>query len=75
MKNKTQTYSSNSWKIASAMVTNDSTFTIGVFVVFMLFVGLSLAEVSVVISAYLISSSIGQIPSGILLIDMGTRPV
>ncbi len=65
MKNKTQTYSSNSWKIASAMVTNDSTFTIGVFVVFMLFVGLSLAEVSVVISAYLISSSIGQIPSGI----------
>ena len=47
------------------MVTNDSTFTIGVFVIFMLFIGLSLTEVSIVISSYLIFSSIGQIPSGI----------
>lgn len=65
MKNKKQTYSSNNWKIGAAMVANDSTFTIGVFVIFMLFIGLSLTEVSIVISSYLILSSIGQVPSGI----------
>lgn len=65
MKSEKQTYSSNTWKIGAAMVANDSTFTIGVFVVFMLSIGLSLAEVSIVISSYLILSSIGQVPSGI----------
>ncbi len=47
------------------MVNNGSTFGIGVFVIFMLFVGLSLSEVSIVISSYLIVSAIGQIPAGI----------
>lgn len=47
------------------MITSDSSFIIGIFVVYMLLIGLSLAEVSIVISGYLIFSSIGQIPSGI----------
>jgi len=65
MKRKKIRYSSNNWKIAASMVANDTTFTIGVFVIFMIFIGLSLTEVSIVISAYLVFSSIGQIPSGI----------
>lgn len=47
------------------MIASGATFTIGVFVIFMIFVGLSLTEVSIVISAYLIVSAVGQIPSGI----------
>lgn len=65
MKNKKQTYSSNIKKIGVSMTINDTTFTIGVYVIFMLFMELSLSEVSIVISVWLLFSSIGQIPSGI----------
>ena len=75
MKSKKQTYVSNNWKIGAAMVANDSTFTIGVFVIFMLFIGLSHTEVSIVISSYLILSSIGQVPSGIFADRYGYKPV
>jgi MFS family permease len=60
-----QNYKSNTWKIAASMIATDSTFSIGVFAIFMIFIGLSLSEISIIISAYLIFSSIGQIPSGI----------
>lgn len=65
MASKKQTYQPNTWKIGASMIANDTTFTIGVFVIFMIFIGLSISEVSLVISSYLIFSSIGQIPSGI----------
>lgn len=65
MKTKTPNYFSNIWKIGTSMVSVDFTFALGVFVVFMLLIGLSLGEVSIVIAAYLLFYSIGQIPSGI----------
>lgn len=48
-----QVYLSNNWKIASSMFTNGETFTLGVFVIFMLHIGLSLSEVSTIIASYL----------------------
>lgn len=65
MKSKKQTYSSNIRKIGVSMAINDTAFTLGVYVIFMLFFKLSLSEVSIVISVWLLFSSIGQIPSGI----------
>jgi MFS family permease len=47
------------------MLTNDSSFGLGVYVVYMLWIGLNLAQVSIIISAWLLFSSLGQIPSGI----------
>jgi len=47
------------------MAINDTAFTVGVYVIFMLFLQLSLHKVSIVISVWLLFSSIGQIPSGI----------
>jgi len=43
----------------------DSSFSIGVFVVFMILMGLSLAEVSIVVAGFLLCSSLFQIPAGI----------
>lgn len=65
MRSKKINYLSNKWKIGVAMAVNDTAFTIGVYIIFMLFLQLSLSEVSIIISVWLISSSIGQIPSGI----------
>jgi len=47
------------------MLTNDNNFGLGVYVIFMLWAGLSLAQMSFVISAWLVFHSVGQIPSGI----------
>jgi len=47
------------------MISTDSTFTIGVFILLMLALWLSLSQVAIVVSGYLIASSIGQIPAGI----------
>ncbi len=47
------------------MTTSQDYLTFGVYVIYMLFIGLSIANVSIVISFWLILSSIGQIPSGI----------
>ncbi len=55
----------NIWKLGIVMLTNDSNFGLGVYVVFMLWVGLSLAQMSFIISAWLVFNSVGQIPSGI----------
>ncbi|MFC1616234.1 MFS transporter [Patescibacteria group bacterium] len=65
MQKERSKYSSNNWKIGVSMVVNDTAFAVGVYVIFMLFIKLSLSEVSIVISMWLILSSIGQIPSGI----------
>ena len=55
----------NIWKLGIVMLTNDSSFGLGVYVIFMLWVGLSMAQMSLVISAWLIFNSVGQIPAGI----------
>jgi len=63
----------NIWKLGVAMLTNDSNFGLGVYVVYMLWVGLSLAQMSFVISIWLIFHSIGQIPSGIFADRFGYK--
>lgn len=70
---KKENYSSNTWKVASSMFTNGGTFTLGVFVVFMLHIGLSLNEVSTIIACYLFFYTIGQIPSGIFADKFGYK--
>lgn len=59
------TSNGNIWKLGVTMLTNDSNFGLGVYVIYMLWVGLSLAQMSLVLSAWLLFHSIGQIPSGI----------
>ncbi|MDP6562123.1 MAG: MFS transporter, partial [Candidatus Peribacteraceae bacterium] len=66
-------YKGNIGKLSIAMLTNDANFSLGVYVIFMLWIGLSLAEVSLALSAWLIFSSIGQIPSGIFADRYGYR--
>lgn len=61
----TKSSDQNTLKLGITMLTNDNNFGLGVYVIFMLWVGLSLAEVSFVISIWLLMHSIGQIPSGI----------
>ena len=71
---KTQKRNSlNIWQIASSMFTNGETFTLGVFVIFMLHIGLSLSEVSTIIACYLFFYTIGQIPSGIFADKYGYK--
>jgi len=67
------TYKGNIGKLGIAMLTNDASFGLGVYVIFMLWIGLSLAETSIVLSAWLLFSSIGQIPSGIFADRYGYR--
>lgn len=55
----------NIWKLGITMLTNDNSFGLGVYVIYMLWVGLSLAEMSFVITAWLLFHSLGQIPAGI----------
>ena len=66
-------YSSNIWKLALSVITNDSTFGIGVSVLFMLSLGLDLAQISVCLSFYLLFSTIGQVPSGIFADKYGYK--
>ena len=55
------------------MLSSDASFSIGVFVVFMLALGLSLAQVSVVVAAYLISSALFEIPAGVFADRFGNK--
>ena len=59
------TYHTNKWKLFLSNLGNDSTFSLGVFVIFMLFAGLSLAQISLIISAQLIITSLGSLPGGL----------
>ncbi len=61
------------WKLGVAMLTNDANFGLGVYVIYLVQLGLSLSQVSMVISSWLIFSSIGQIPSGIFADRYGYR--
>jgi MFS family permease len=63
----------NVWKLGITMLTNDSSFGLGVSVIFILWVGLSLSQMSIIISAWLIFHSIGQIPSGIFADSYGYK--
>ena len=47
------------------MLSNDSNFGLGVWIIYMLWIGASLAQTSLIISLWLIFSSLGQTPSGI----------
>lgn len=58
-------YRTNEWKLFLSNLGNDSTFSLGVFVIFMLFFGLSLAQISIIISAQLIFIALGSLPGGI----------
>ena len=60
-----QKYKGNVGKMLISMFGNDNSFGLGVWVVYMSWVGLNLAEGSLVISSWFIFSSIGQTPSGI----------
>lgn len=63
--NKNKSSNGNTWKLGLAMLTNDNSFGLGVYVIYMLWVGLSFAQMSMVVSTWLLFHSIGQIPSGI----------
>ena len=71
--NKGNTYRGNIAKLNLAMLTNDANFGLGVYVIYLVQLGLSLAQVSMIVSAWLIFSSIGQIPSGIFADRFGYR--
>lgn len=58
-------HTNNVWKTGIVMATTQNYLLFGVYVIYMLFIGLSITEVSIVISFWLILSSIGQIPAGI----------
>ena len=59
--------------LALSMISMDSSFSIGVFVVFMILMGLSLAEVSMVVAGFLLCSSLFQIPAGIFADRFGNK--
>ena len=65
--------SKNQKLLAFSMLSSDASFSIGVFVVFMLALGLSLAQVSVVVAAYLISSALFEIPAGVFADRFGNK--
>lgn len=66
-------YRHNIPKITLVMIASDTTFSFGIFAVFLLFTGLTLGQMATVISTFLIFSSIGQIPSGILADRVGYK--
>ena len=66
-------YNSNIWKLALSVITNESTFGIGVAVIFMLGLGLDLSQISFALSIFLIFSIIGQVPSGIFADKFGYK--
>ncbi len=61
------------WKLGLIMLTNDANFGLGVYVIYLVQLGLSLAQVSMVVSFWLLFSSIGQIPSGIFADKYGYK--
>ena len=65
--------SKNQKLLAFSVTSSDASFSIGVFVVFMLALGLSLAQVSVVVAAYLISSALFEIPAGVFADRFGNK--
>jgi MFS family permease len=65
--------SSNTWKVGLTVLTNDATFTMGVFAAFMLYLGLSLAQISMAFGFYLLFYSLLQIPSGFLTDSYGYK--
>ena len=66
-------YSKNIKLLALSMISMDSSFSIGVFVVFMILMGLSLAEVSMVVAGFLLCSSLFQIPAGVFADRFGNK--
>lgn len=66
-------YQGNIWKLTLSMMTNNESFSIGVSVLYMLYLGLDLGQVSLVVSAWLIFSTIGNIPAGILADRFGNK--
>jgi len=65
MKKSRSKYQANHWKIWLSIITSDTTFSTGVFIIFMLWAGLDLTQISVAIAAWTVASSLGQIPSGV----------
>ncbi len=63
----------NIWKTGLVMSTSEDVLLFGVYVLFMLFKGLSIADVSFVISVWLIVSSLGQIPAGVFADRFGFK--
>ncbi|HCI04016.1 TPA: hypothetical protein DE059_03750, partial [Candidatus Peribacteria bacterium] len=55
----------NTWKIGVSMLSNESNFGLGVWIIYMLWIGASLAQTSLIISIWLAFSSLGQTPAGI----------
>ena len=55
------------------MLAEDASFSIGVFVLLMLSVGLSLAQIATVVAGFLICSAVFQIPAGIFADRYGNK--
>ncbi|MFZ5392444.1 MAG: MFS transporter [Patescibacteria group bacterium] len=68
-----QKYQGNIWKLTLAMMTNDVSFSIGVSVLYMLHLGLDLGQISLVVSAWLVFSTLGNIPAGIFADRYGNK--
>lgn len=66
-------HGNNTWKIGLSVLASDATFTMGVFAIFMLYLGLSISEISLAFGIYLIFYSLFQIPSGFLTDSYGYK--
>ncbi|HYK08655.1 MAG TPA: MFS transporter [Candidatus Eisenbacteria bacterium] len=64
---------SNRWKLFASQIANDSTFTLGVFFIFMLFLGLRVDQISFIISIQIAIFSLFSLLGGILADKYGQK--
>jgi len=70
---KKMEYKKEFWKLFLSRLSIDSTFTLGVFIIFMISQGLSLSQVSLAMFVYYLTIALGAIPAGIFADTYGYK--
>src|SRR4026209_782439 len=66
-------YYNNRWKLFASLIANDSTFTLGIYFIFMLSLGLRVDQISFIISIQIAVFSLFSLLGGILADKYGQK--